>query len=130
MDIQQAITKLATSDPTIQATAAEWCAQNADAAGPAAVLLVNHLASPDEAVREWCTSALESLGPPPDEQLAPLADLADSASDDIAYWSITLLGRAGSAAALHAAKLKAVATGGRSDVIRKRAEWAVGKVAR
>jgi HEAT repeat protein len=128
MDIQQAITKLATSDPQVQTTAAEWCAQHAESAGPAAVLLVGHLQSDNSSLRDWCTSALESLGPPPEEQLAALADLIDSPTDDVAYWAITLLGRSRAAAAPYAEKLQTAAQSGRTEVLRKRAAWAAQQV--
>ena len=127
MDIQTAITGLATGGPAAKVAAAEWCAEHADEAAAAATTLVSQLGSDNSALREWCTAALESLGPPPDDQLARLAELVRSDVDDIAYWAITLLGRSGPAARPYIPALEAAAEGARNDVLKRRATWALGK---
>ena len=49
----------------------------------------------DESVQQWAVAALEELGPPPTESIGELTKLASSSDPLVAFWAITLLGRAG-----------------------------------
>lgn len=116
---------LAGNDSSKRQAAAEALAQLGEEAAPAAVALVTACGTDDEA-REWIVSALESLGAPPDDSVAQLAKLAGNPAQDVAYWAVTLLGRAKAAAAVSAladalAKHPAI-------VVRQRAAWALGQI--
>ncbi len=89
--IEQYIADLQQTDPTRQAAAAESLAALAEEAQPALVALVQTCSSQNESVLNWCTAALEDVGPPELQQIEDLTLLAQSASSDVAYWAVTLL---------------------------------------
>lgn len=97
-------------------------------AQPAAVALVEACGSGDDSVRQWCAGALEELGPPTTSQIPRLIELAGDARLDVAYWAITLLGRAGDAAARAVATLADVVRNSGETPLRERAAWALGKL--
>ena len=116
---------LAGSDASKRQAAAEELAQLGEEAAPAALALVTTCGADDEA-REWIVSALESLGVPPEDTVAPLAKLAGNQTQDVAYWAVTLLGRAKAAAAVTA--LAGTLAKHPAIVVRQRAAWALGQI--
>jgi HEAT repeat protein len=130
MDVSQATADLKSSDAVVRAAAAEQLAHLEDGAQPAAVPLVLATADADESVRQWATAALESLGPPDPEQAAELAKLTSDPRLDVAYWSVTLLGRLGSDAgnADTVAALICALDNHPQSAVRERAAWALGEV--
>jgi HEAT repeat protein len=100
-----------------------------EGAAPAAVALIRSLEDTDESVRELAIAALEGCGPPQQDAVDDLEHLLTSENEDIAYWAATLLGRleAGAVQAVDALKTAAAEHG--SDQVRKRATWALGKIA-
>ena len=127
-DLQTLVTQLSSGNVAQQAAAAEALAQLGDGARPAAVALIEACATTDENVRQWCTAALEELGPPSAGQIADLIRLARDPSRDVAYWAITLLGRAGDAAPSAVATLADLVRNSADSSLRERAAWALGKM--
>lgn len=122
------IVQLNTSDLPSQVTAAETLAGLGEAAQPAIVTLVQHCGSPDEDLSNWCTAALEEVGPPTAEQIDELALLASSASGDVAFWAATLLGRAGPLATAAVSILAERANDASAPEVQKRATWALQRI--
>jgi hypothetical protein len=127
-DIAALTQLLSTGDAATQAAAAERLARLGEAAQLAAVALVRTLADADEPLLDWVTAALEGLGPPRTSDLAELASLAAHQHLDTAYWAVTLLGRAGTAAIPHRDQIASVARQHPESAVRRRAEWALGKI--
>lgn len=119
--------QLQQDDLPLQVSAAESLAGLAEAAQPAIVALVQYSGSPNEDLCNWCTSALESVGVPTAEQIEDLTLLVHSASDNVAFWAATMLGRAGALAtsALPALEQRA---GDASPEVQKRAAWALKQI--
>lgn len=109
-----------------RSAAAQTLATMGSEAAPAAVPLV--MLIDDEAAGEWCVAALEELGPPPEESIATLAGFAQTAGEQPAYWSATLLGRLGSSAAPALPQLIDSATNHPAISVRERAVWAIGQI--
>ena len=128
MDINSLILQLDGDDLALQIAAAQTLATLGEQAQPAALALVRAVGLPDEEVSEYCVAALESLGPPAGDQIQPLASLASDCSSDVAYWAITLLGRAGQGAAPAVATLANVLHGDADLSVRERAAWALGEI--
>lgn len=92
-----------------------------------AVPLVELLRSEDEEVNEAATAALEELGAPSADSLASLGELARDPHGDVAYWAVTLLGRAGSSTvSVNEALLAALDHS--QLAVRERAAWAIGQI--
>lgn len=127
-DVQVWTSQLSSGNVEQQIAAAEALARLGTEARPAAVALVESCGSSDETLREWSVAALEGLGPPSAGQIAPLLQLARDPSLDVAYWAITLLGRAGDAAASAVALLADVVRNSPESSLRERAAWALGKM--
>jgi HEAT repeat protein len=127
-DLTKLISQLDENDPAERAQAAEELCRLGDMARPAAVALVAACADPSESVREWAVAALEGLGPPDAADIEPLTVLVRRESADVAYWAITLLGRAGPAAAVAVGGLSAALRGHAASAVRERAAWALGKI--
>src|SRR5450432_2165491 len=121
------ISQLKGKDAAAQATAAEALAQLGPDAQPAAVALSRACDTDDDSLREWLTSALESLGPPPTDQLRELSSLLDSKNLDVAYWAATLIGRLHAAAAPAIPALTATLSNSTEQAVRERAVWALGQ---
>ena len=117
-----------TSNPIAQANAAEELALLAEEGQQAAVALVQHCGSPNEALRNWCTGALESLGAPATDQIDDLALLTRSANTDVVFWAATLLGRAGARARSAVAVLSERSSDASAPAVQKRAAWALKKI--
>jgi HEAT repeat protein len=100
-----------------------------EGAALAAVALVQALDDGDESVRQLANSALEACGPPPQEAVDQLEHLLANPNGDIAYWAATLLGRLEGGAIQAVESLKAAAAEHPSTEVRKRATWALGKIA-
>jgi HEAT repeat protein len=127
-DLDSLIAQLEGADPAQQTAAATQLATLGRAAQPAAVALVRTIGIPYEEVLEACTAALEDLGPPPIEQIKPLTQLAADCSSDVAYWSVTLLGRAGPASASAVPDLIRVLESDADLPVRERVAWALGEI--
>lgn len=127
-NIQALIQQLSTQNPAQQASAAQSLARLGQDAQPAAAALVATLRTADAPTREWCAAALEELGPPSATQIAELTKLAGDKSLDVAYWAITLLGRAGDNAAPAVATLIGVLRSSPESSLRDRSAWALGKL--
>ena len=121
--------QLSDPDVAIRNSAAEKLNNLAEDASPASVALVQAIADDNESVRQLANSALEGCGPPPQEAVDDLEHLLTSANVDIAYWAATLLGRLEAGAVQAVESLKTAAAEHPSDVVRKRATWALGKIA-
>jgi HEAT repeat protein len=130
MDVSQATADLKSSDPARRAAAAEQLAHLEDGAQSAAIPLVEATADSDESVRQWSTSALESLGPPAAGDAATLAKLSGDNRLDVAYWAVTLLGRLGADAgrAVIVSALVNALTKHSEEAVRERAAWALGEI--
>lgn len=127
-DLAQLISKLEGTDTEAQTAAATRLASLGRDAQGAIVALVRTVGIPDEEVLEACTAALEEAGPPSAEQIAPLMSLTSDCSGDIAYWAVTLLGRARADAAPAAPALVAVLESDVELPVRERAAWALGEI--
>jgi HEAT repeat protein len=122
---------LESEDNARRQSAAEQLSQLGSDAQPAAVALVNALASgavDDEATREWVVAALEDLGPPSTDDVARLAALLSHRSLDAAYWAATLLGRLQAEAAPAVGALAEALSGHAELSVRQRAAWALGQI--
>jgi len=123
--IPNLIAALAGGDASKRQSAAEELAQLGEEAAPAAVALVTACGADDEA-REWIVAALESLGAPPQDAIEQLSKLAGNRTQDVAYWAVTLLGRAKAATAV------TVLTGALANhpaiAVRQRSAWALGQI--
>ncbi len=87
------IEDLKIGDAVAQLAAAEGLAGLGEAAQPAIVELIQRCGDEEEAISNWCGSALEDVGRPSLEQVDELLPLASAANENVAYWAITLLGR-------------------------------------
>lgn len=127
-DLAALIAQLEGADTAAQTAAAnELAARGRDAQG-AIVALVRTVGIPDEEVLEACTAALEEAGPPAADQIAPLVSLTRDCSGDVAYWAVTLLGRARTDAAPAVPALVAVLESDVELPVRERAAWALGEI--
>ena len=126
--ITQWIDALAHGSDAERVAAAEKLAQAAEEAQVAAVPLVQACGDDCEEVSEWVTAALESLGPPRCGDLPLLAALAAHENADVAFWSVTLIGRAGKDAAGEAASLVQALQKHAAQQVRRKAAWALGEV--
>ena len=120
--------RLRTGAAPARVEAARLLARDAAAAAACAADLVSAAAADDEELREWATAALEDCGPPAVDQWDALAQLAAGGNADSAYWAVTLLGRAGAAAATHLPALRTIAERHAAATVRKRAQWAVERM--
>jgi hypothetical protein len=128
-DVEELATKLSASDVETRRGAAEQLNSLAEDASPAGVALVKALADSDETVQQLVNSALEGCGAPPQEAVDELEHLLMNENADIAYWAATLLGRLEAGAIQAVESLKTAAAEHTSDTVRKRATWALGKIA-
>jgi HEAT repeat protein len=127
-DLTQLISQLDEDDAATRAGAVGQLCRLGELARPAAVALVEACGDPNESVREWATAALEGLGPPNDEDVASLTGLIRHQAADVAYWAVTLLGRAGAAAGQSAGELAGALRDHPAAAVRQRAAWALGKI--
>ena len=127
-DIREWIEQLSDADVGQRAAAAERLCREGAAAAAAAVPLVQACADADDQVREWAAAALEDLGPPPDESIPQLVELATSSHPLVAYWAVTLLGRSGQKAATATAVLAGCLNSDCDPSVAQRAAWALGKI--
>ena len=115
--------KLQSADADQRAAAAETLSQKGPDAAYAAVELV--AACGDQgSVGTWATAALEELGTPPEEAIAGLGNLIADANPTVAYWAMTLLGRAGPTARSCENQLTNALHQSDQDSVRERAAWA------
>ncbi len=124
--------KLGDENAAVRAEAAEHLSRLSEEAQPAALALVKACGD-KESVRQWAVAALEELGPPPVGSAQELAQLSATDQELVAYWSITLLGRLGSAAAStsEASTSDTLITALQSSrhlAVQQRAAWALGEI--
>jgi HEAT repeat protein len=122
------IEQLGDADASQRAAAAERLCREGAAAAAAAVPLVQACADDDDQVREWAAAALEDLGPPPNDAIPQLVELAGSSHPLVAYWAVTLLGRSGQEAEAATAVLAACLDSDCDPSVAQRAAWALGKI--
>lgn len=127
MDIASCMEALERGSAAERLEAVERLARAPEAAQPAAVLLVQMASDENEQVREWATAALEELGPPPQNCVAPLAELLHGLPST-AFWAATLLGRLPSAPEPITMKLVWALEEHAESQVRQRAAWALGKL--
>lgn len=118
---------LQSPDVSQRVSAAESLSLMGPDAAFAAVELVK-ACSDDDAVRDFAVAALEELGPPPTESLERLTELARDENSLVAYWAVTLLGRAEQLAQASEPTLVALLTKSKDPSVRERAAWALGKI--
>jgi hypothetical protein len=128
MDVSKLIESLRSGDASRRCEAAEQLAKLAEAARPAAVALVEACALDADEAFDWAVAALEELGPPLAEDLPKLAQLAGHASQNVAYWAATLLGRARQDAAGAVDALARTLDTHADLAVRQRAAWALGEI--
>jgi len=126
--IEQYIAELHQADPVRQAAAAQSLAALAEEAQPALVALIQACSSQNESVLNWCTAALEDVGPPELQQIEDLTLLAQSACSDVAYWAVTLLGRAHNQGTSAVPVLIERLIDHSAPQVQRRAAWALGKI--
>ena len=126
--LSELVSLLASGDRETRIDAAGRLCRAGEAAAAAAVPLVGACGDSESEVRDQAVAALEELGPPPPESLESLVDLVAAADPLVAYWAITLLGRAGEAAADAAPMLAERLGSGSEPAVAQRAAWALGKI--
>ena len=126
--ISQWLTDLRHDDLSSRLAAAEALAGAGVDAQPAIVPLVEILGSADEELRSWCVAALEAVGPPATSQIGELTSLTRSASDDVAFWAVTLLGRAEGESAGAVFSLIERLDDVTSPMVQQRAAWTLGRI--
>jgi len=129
-ELKTLISGLESGDPSARSGSAERLAHLGDQARPAAVALVQALATDDEDLREWAVGALEGLGPPDIDDVSRLAELLKRPELDVAYWAATLLGRLDGQAASAVPELTEALKNHGEMAVRERATWALGQVGR
>ncbi len=122
--------QLASTDAGQRVDAAEQLSRAGEEAATAAVSLVTACGDADERVREHVVAALEDLGSPPTESIAPLCKLVTVSNPLTAYWATTLLGRLGQDAAAAVPVLAGCIESSADLSVRQRAAWALGKIGR
>ncbi|MEQ8211356.1 MAG: HEAT repeat domain-containing protein [Lacipirellulaceae bacterium] len=128
MDLESALHQLRTGETAQQAEAAEAIAALGDGAQPAIPALVQFCGDDEESVRNWCVAALEEAGPPATSHLSDLANMAQAADSDVAFWAITMLGRAGSEAKDAIPVLLERLQDRHAPTVQERAAWALGRI--
>lgn len=128
-DVEKLSQDLSAADPAIRAVAAEQLNELGEGAAPAAIALVKAMGDEAESVRQLANSALEGCGPPSQDVVDDLEHLLMDENADIAYWAATLLGRLDGGAVQAVEALKTAAGEHPSTEVRKRATWALGKIA-
>jgi HEAT repeat protein len=126
--LQSQIDDLSSNDSAKVAAAAEALAQIGTNAQSAAIALVRACGASDAAARAWAAAALEELGPPATHHIHELCALAASEAAEVAYWAITLLGRAGADAAPAVGVLSQILRQSGELAVRERAAWALGRI--
>lgn len=119
--------KLQSDDMSQRISAAESLSLMGPDASFAAVELVAACAD-EEAVRDYAVAALEELGAPPEESLQRLAEFVSADHSLVAYWAITLLGRAGASARFSQDALVAALNTSSDSSLKERAAWALGSI--
>lgn len=128
MHISDLADMLNADDSATRRRAAELLSQNADVAADVAIDLVRHAGDEDRVVAEYCVATLEDLGEPPPSQLEGLSRLATNEHADVAYWAVTLMGRAGITAAEHSMLLGDIVISDAPPQVRERAAWAIARI--
>jgi HEAT repeat protein len=127
-NLDRYISQLQSPNASIVAAAAEAITHLGTSAQLVAVELVRACGTNDDTSRAWIAAALEEFGPPHESQLDDLIGLAESPNNDISFWAITLLGRAGEAATAAVAVLTKQMRQSQNLPTRERAAWALGKI--
>ena len=128
-DISRWVNDLNAPEPARRAAAAEHLARLGEGARGAAVPLARAAGDASESVREWAVAALEGVGPPAAEDLTALRQLMlQDATDDAAYWAVTLAGRLGVDASAAVPELIRLLGAADPVAVRQRAAWALGRI--
>jgi HEAT repeat protein len=127
-DLTALMSQLEMDDPGERAEAAEELCRLGEAARPAATALVVACGDASEGVRQWAAAALEGLGPPENAEIESLIGLVQHEHNDVAYWALTLLGRAGEGARSSVETLADALANHPAAAVRQRAAWALGKI--
>ena len=128
MDLESALHQLRTGDTARQAEAAEALAGLGEGAQAAIPALVQYCGDADEGVRNWCVAALEEVGPPARNHLADLSAMAQAADSEVAFWAVTMLGRAGADAHEAIPVLLERLQDRNVPTVQERSAWALGRV--
>lgn len=124
--LEQLVRELAEGDLAQRRLACQRLAELGEEARPAAVALAAATAEPE--LVEWAAEALENLGPPPVDAIAPLRQQLTHASADVGYWAATLLGRLRADAAAASGALAQALQASPHASVRQRAAWALGEL--
>jgi HEAT repeat protein len=127
-DVSTLTDRLNSGDLVERQDAAERLSQLGEEASAAAVPLVRACGDADESVREWSAAALEGLGTPDVGDLGELLRLLDDPHEDVGYWSATLVGRMGPAAAAAVSPLAHSVARHPAAAVRQRSVWALGRI--
>ncbi|MDG2015126.1 MAG: HEAT repeat domain-containing protein [Pirellulaceae bacterium] len=118
---------LQNQDAETRAAAAEHLCQAGEGVAEAAVDLVKACGD-EESVQVWAVAALEEMGPPPVSTIPQLIELANDHQSIVAYWAITLLGRAEDASSQSEGVLTELLLTAGDISVRERAAWALGRL--
>lgn len=109
--------------------AVEFASQQPDRCGELAVALANATGDQDDSIAMLAAEALEMLGPPPTAVLPELIAILDSCVDgEVAYWTVTLIGRLGPGGAAATEALTRTLTASPYLPVRERAAWALARI--
>lgn len=110
-------------------SAVEHAARHPEQAGACAAALARCAADANESIAINAAEALEMLGPPPSSVLPELLQqLTPQSEGEMAYWTVTLIGRLGPQASNAAATLAHVLEASPYLPVRERAAWALGRI--
>ncbi|MDP6447515.1 MAG: hypothetical protein QGG36_25220 [Pirellulaceae bacterium] len=128
MDESTAIAQLSDERVSLRLAAAQWLANDSNAARAAAIPLIAGAADESDEVREWVVEAIENMGPPDQGDLAEIAQML-TLDSDAAYWAATLLGRAGDACGEETVNRLARGLNQHPrQAVRARIAWALGRI--
>ena len=127
-DVIDVVARLGAAQVDVRREAAAALARLGEGAAPAAAALVRACGDEDGEVREQAVAALEDLGPPPADATGQLVDMATSEKPLVAYWAVTLLGRAGQGAAIAVPVLVRCLGSTTEMSVRQRSAWALGQI--
>lgn len=131
--------QLSSSEAADRLEAAEFAAKHPVQCRHWALSLAIAAGDSDDSVAMAAAEALEMLGPPPASMLPQLvelarkstskpADLRGSSDGETAYWSVTLIGRLGPAAAQATECLTQILNQSIYLPVRERAAWAIARI--
>ena len=121
--------QLKSGTPQERLLAAENLSLMAEVALPVLIPLLEACSDKDDEVLEYVSAALEAIGPPCDSQLSEIMVLLNQDCEQIQYWSVTMLGRAGkSATGFTRPFSKLLNNKTVNESVKQRVCWAVEKI--